>query len=69
MLNKSSGPDVVPNKIWKEFAWELAPVLWNIYSTSLRQGMVPSKTIENDLRPIVHKCQVHVAKLMERFFF
>ena len=20
-LNKSPGPDVVPNKIWKEFAW------------------------------------------------
>ena len=78
-LNKSPGPDIVPNKIWKEFAWELAPVLSDIYNTSLRQGLVPSqlkeslvrsipkcsppKTIANDLRPIT--CQV--AKLMKGF--
>lgn len=80
-LNKSPGPNVVPNKIWKEFAWELAPVLSDIYNTSLRQGVVPSqlkesqvtpclkctppKIIKNDLRPITLTCQV--AKLMEGF--
>ena len=80
-LNKSTGPDIVPNKIWKEFAWELAPVLSDIYNTSLRLGVVPSqlkesvvrpilkcsptKAIENDLRPITLTCQV--AKLMEGF--
>ena len=35
-LNKSPGPDVVPNKTWKQFAWELAPVLSDIHNTSLR---------------------------------
>lgn len=66
-LNKSPGSDVVPNKIWKEFAWDLPPVLSDIYNTSLRQGVAPSqlkeaqvtpcpkctppKTIKNDLRP------------------
>ena len=80
-LNKSPGPDVVPNKIWKEFAWGLAPVLSDIHNTSLRQGVAPSqlkesqvtpcpkctlpKTIENDLRPITLTCQV--ARLMEGF--
>ena len=80
-LNKSPRPNVVPNKIWKEFAWELAPVLSDIYNTSLRQGVVPSqlkesqvtpclkctppKIIKNDLRPITLTCQV--AKLMEGF--
>ena len=80
-LNKSPGPDIVPNKIWKEFVWELAPVLSDIYSTSLKQGVVPSqlkesvvrpipkcspsKTIEKDLRPITLTCQL--AKLMEGF--
>ena len=80
-LNKSPGPDIIPKKIWKEFAWELTPVLADIYNTSLKQGVVPSqlkesevrpipkcsppKSIENDLRPITLTCQV--AKLMEGF--
>ena len=80
-LSKSPGPDIVPNKIWKEFACELAPVLSDIFNTSLEQGVVPSqlkesvvrpipkcspsKTIEKDLRPITLTCQV--AKLLEGF--
>lgn len=66
-LNKCPGSDVVPNKTWKEFAWDLPPVLSDIYNTSLRQGVAPSQlkesqvppcpkctipeTIKNDLRP------------------
>ena len=73
-LKKSPGPDIVPNKIWKEFAWELAPVLADKYNTSLKQGVVlsqlkesvvrpipkcsPPKSIENDQRPITLTCQV-----------
>ena len=80
-MNKSLGPDVAPNKIWKEFAWELAPVLSDLYNTSLGQGVVasqlkesvvrlipkcsPPKMIENDLRPITLTCQV--AKSVEGF--
>jgi hypothetical protein len=66
--NKSPGPDLIPNKILKMFAFELAPVIADVYNSSLSQGVVPSQlnlsivrpipkvlpptSIENDLRPI-----------------
>ena len=31
-LNKSSGPDRIPTQVWKEFAFELAPVVSDIYN-------------------------------------
>ena len=39
--SKSSGPDQIPNRLLKEFAKELAPVVCNIYNTSIIQGVVP----------------------------
>ena len=41
-VNKCSGPDIIPNKILKEFANELAPVITDIYNASLKQGVVPT---------------------------
>ena len=35
---KSPGPDEIPNVVWKEFAFELSPVLADIYNSSLEQG-------------------------------
>jgi hypothetical protein len=32
--NKSPGPDMIPNKILKVFAYELAPVITDIYNSS-----------------------------------
>ena len=80
-INKAIGPDMIPNMILKEFAYELAPVFTDIYNTSLKQGTVPQdlkrsivrplpkchppKSIENDLRPIALTSQI--AKLMEGF--
>ena len=78
---KSCGPDGIPNKILKTFAEELAPVICDIYNTSLQQGIFPEHlkrsiavpipktspptSIENDLRPISLTSQI--AKILEGF--
>ena len=41
-VKKSPGPELIPNIVWKEFAFELAPVLADIYNSSLQQGYVPT---------------------------
>ena len=77
--NKSGGPDPIPGKVWKEFAFELSPVITNIYNASMVQGYVPvflkrsevvpvpkcspPKVVEQDLRPI--SLTPHIAKVME----
>ena len=78
---KSSGPDCIPSKVLKLFAFELEPVITDLYNTSLVQGVVPSqfksslvvpiptttppKTVEEDLQPITLTSQL--AKIMEGF--
>ena len=65
--SKSCRPDLIPNKILKMVAFELAPVVCDIYNTSMRQGIFPQQlkrsfvvpipklsppvSIEDDLRP------------------
>ena len=77
--NKSGGPDPIPGKVWKEFAFELSLVITNIYNASIVQGYVPvflkqsevvpvpkcspPKVVEQDLRPI--SFTPHIAKVME----
>ena len=51
-INKSPGPDLIPNKILKMFAFELAPVIANVYNSSLSQGVVPSQLKLSIVRPI-----------------
>ena len=79
--NKSPGPDLIPNKILKMFAFELAPVIADVYNSSLMQGVFPHQlklsivrpipkalpptSIENDLRPISLTSQI--SKIMEGF--
>ena len=78
--NKSPGPSAVPNKIWKEFASELSPVVTDIYNASLGQGFSPYQIKEslvtplpkcsppkciNDLRPVTLTSQI--AKIFEGF--
>ena len=71
---KSPGPDMLPNKILKIFACELAPIIADIYNSSMMQGVFPKalkrsivvpvpKTspptnIEDDLRPISLTSQI-----------
>ena len=77
--NKSGGPDPIPGKVWKEFAFELSSVITNIYNASMVQGYVPvrlkqsevfpvpkclpPKVVEQDLQPI--SLTPHIAKVME----
>ena len=42
-VKKSPGPELIPNIVWKEFAFELSPVLGDIYNFSLEQGYVPAQ--------------------------
>ena len=78
-ISKAIGPDNIPNRILKEFAPELAPVICNIYNQSMKEANIPSplkssivipkisapQTIENDLRPI--SLTSSMAKVMEGF--
>jgi hypothetical protein len=79
--NKSPGPDMIPNKILKVFAYELAPVITDIYNSSTIQGVflmnlkrsivvpIPKvslpQSVEDDLRPISLTSQI--SKVMEGF--
>ena len=80
-VKMSPGPDKVPNRIWKEFAFELATVVHDLYNTSLVEEVVPCtwkqsivvpvpkvnppKVLEDDLRPIF--LTALFAKVMEGF--
>ena len=75
------GPDMIPNRVLKEFGPELAPLIMDIYNCSLREGYVPDllkwakinplpkvsliQEIQTDLRPISLTCTL--SKVMERF--
>ena len=79
--SKAVGPDKIPNRILKDFALELAPLVCDIYNQSLREGYIPAllkssivtpipkvsppALIEQDLRPISLTCTL--AKVMEGF--
>ena len=78
---KSPCPDMIPNKILKTFAFEFAPVITDIFNTSMKQGIFPDQlkrslvvpipkvlppsSIEDDLRPISLTSQE--LKVMEGF--
>ena len=78
---KAVGPDDIPNKLLKNFSFELAPVIKDIYNQSLKEAYVPTllkssivvpipkivppKDVESDLRPISLTCTI--AKVMEGF--
>jgi hypothetical protein len=79
--NKSPGPDMIPIKILKVFAYELAPVITDIYNSSIIHGALPMnlkrsivvpipkvslpQSVEDDLRPT--PLTSHIAKVMEGF--
>jgi hypothetical protein len=41
-ISKAIGPDNIPNRILKDFAPELAPVIRNIYNQSMKEANIPS---------------------------
>ena len=38
---KAVGPDNIPNKLLKDFAHELAPIIRNIFNQFLKEGCIP----------------------------
>lgn len=40
--NKAVGPDIIPDRLLKDFAFELASVIQDIYNQSLEDGILPS---------------------------
>ena len=38
--HKSVGPDEIPNRILRDFAFELSPVVSDIYNSTFRQGKI-----------------------------
>jgi len=78
-IRKASGPDQIPNLVLRSFAFELAPVLADIYNASLHEGYLPellkcaivcpipksnpAKSIEDDIRPVSLTSQI--SKIME----
>ena len=55
-MQKSPGPELIPNIVWKEFAFELSSVLADVYSSSLEQGYVPAQLKQAIVVP-VPKCR------------
>ena len=45
---KSNGPDCIPGRVLKLFAFEFAPVIADLYIKSLEQGVVPSEHYSQD---------------------
>ena len=54
---KSSGPDNIPSRILKEFAYELAEPITKIFNVSLASGSVPKIWKDSDIIPIPKKQQ------------
>ena len=71
-VSKAIGPDCLHNRLLKEFVYELAPLIEDLYNQSLREGAFPSllkssivtpvpkvnppNHIESDLRPMSLTC-------------
>ena len=80
-VGEAIGPDMIPHRVLKDFASELAPLIIDIYNCSLREGYVPDllkrsiinplpkvsppQEIQPDLRLISPTCTL--AKVMEGF--
>ena len=48
----ASGPDKIPYWIWKEFAYDLAPVVTHIFNCSLENHIVPDLWKLSDITPL-----------------
>ena len=71
-IKKAPGPDGLPNVVLKEFAYELGPVISDMYNASLWEGFLPpllksavvrplpkqkpAMSVEKDIRPVSLTC-------------
>ncbi|KAI8488562.1 hypothetical protein Bbelb_335910 [Branchiostoma belcheri] len=57
--HKASGPDKIPNRVLKELAGELSPVLAALFNQSLQHGCVPEDWTKAMVTPVFKKGGVH----------
>ncbi|XP_078617860.1 uncharacterized protein LOC144885679 [Branchiostoma floridae x Branchiostoma japonicum] len=57
--HKASGPDGIPNRVLKELAGELAPLLAALFNQSLQHGSVPEDWTKAMVTPVFKKGGVH----------
>ena len=55
-IHKAVGPDGISNKLLKQFAPELAPLIQDIYNQSLREGFVPDTLKQSIISPVPKVC-------------
>ena len=55
-IQKAVGPDGISNKLLKEFAPELAPLIQDIYNQSLREGFLPDILKQSIITPVPKVC-------------
>ena len=58
--NKAMGPDNIPSRMLKEFAYELTEPITLIFNTSLFSGEVPALWKESTIIPIPNEKQVQL---------
>ena len=57
-ISKASGPDQIPNKILRELAIHLAPVLTSLFNDSLLSETLPSDWKTANVTPVFKKATV-----------
>ena len=67
--NKASGPDSIPCRVLKEAALELAPVLMDIFNSSLATSMLPSDWKTENIVPVFKKGNTNSAENYRPIFF
>ena len=63
--NKSGEPDPIPGKVWKKCAFQLSPVITNIYNASMVQGYVAMFLKQSIVVPVPKCSPPNIAKFME----
>ena len=64
--NKASGPDMIPNRVLKEAAVEIAPFLVMLFQTSLDQEILPKEWKHAYVSPIYKKGDRSVTRYLVR---
>ena len=60
-VHKASGPDRIPNRVLKELATEITPVLTTLFNQSLSTGTIPHDWGSALVTPVFKKGNVHKA--------
>ena len=58
--HKAAGPDRISNRVLKELAYELAPILTKIFNQSLSTGTIPDDWSKAMISPVFKKGSVHL---------